>query len=431
MHFLATIMIAALGAPPAGVAPDRFALDNGLTVILRPADVPNVACAVLYDVGDANDPPGRSGLGHLVEHVYVTAAAGNRPAGDAFAWLNRYGGQANAQTGRDYTVVATVFGAGRLESELADAAARMGRLDLVQADLDREKPRLLKELDNMYDFLPHLTAQNLAAGAAAPLAEGHRKGGARDAVEALTLDDVQRHYERYYKPANATLVLVGGFDPQQARQLIEARLGPIEAGEPPPSPPPPAEPALGRIRGVETSKPRFGNFPDAVATVAYRAPRPGDDLYAAFVVLVGRLLESALPDFQRGGVVQPVSWAPLDLPELVFTSAVVGPGRSDAEAVAALRERVRKAVTIAGDEVDAEFVIRQYGLLLGLAPLPDAVMGMNPYVVAFSLGRRDQLGLDPQTLTAQIEALDADDLRRCAEAIFADERSAAVVVRAY
>ena len=47
---------------------ERFELDNGLTVILRP--VTNsvlVACVTLFDVGELHDPPAKSGLGHLVE----------------------------------------------------------------------------------------------------------------------------------------------------------------------------------------------------------------------------------------------------------------------------------------------------------------------------------------------------------------------------
>ena len=56
-------------------------LENGLKVLLRPLEgSQNTALVVLFSVGGDNDPAGRSGLAHLVEHVYVTAAGGATPA---------------------------------------------------------------------------------------------------------------------------------------------------------------------------------------------------------------------------------------------------------------------------------------------------------------------------------------------------------------
>src|SRR5262245_21424463 len=99
----ATLVLAVLALSTAAHGEDsaqRFKLDNGLRVILRPApQAKNIACVVLFDLGEANDPPGKSGLSHLTEHVYVTAAAGSRPASTAAAWMTRYAGS-NAQTGR-------------------------------------------------------------------------------------------------------------------------------------------------------------------------------------------------------------------------------------------------------------------------------------------------------------------------------------------
>jgi hypothetical protein len=58
---------------------ERFVLENGLTVILRPIKGSgSTALVVLYAIGNDHDPIGKSGLAHLLEHVYVTAAAGFR-----------------------------------------------------------------------------------------------------------------------------------------------------------------------------------------------------------------------------------------------------------------------------------------------------------------------------------------------------------------
>ena len=77
-------------------------------------------------------------------------------------YLARYKLGWNAQTGGDYTVIATVFPADRLEPEIADAAARMGGLVIAESDLQRERPRMLQELSNMFGGMPQLAAMNLS-----------------------------------------------------------------------------------------------------------------------------------------------------------------------------------------------------------------------------------------------------------------------------
>ena len=133
--------------PPSSV--ERFRLDNGLTALLRPvAGASDVAVAVLYAVGGDHDPEGLSGLAHLVEHLYVTAAAGGSPARSAEEMMRRYPKGWNAETGDRYTVFAGVVAADALAAELHDAAARMGDLRIAESDLVRERPRILLELEH-------------------------------------------------------------------------------------------------------------------------------------------------------------------------------------------------------------------------------------------------------------------------------------------
>ena len=61
--------------------PIEFKLDNGLEVILRPVrEATLTSLVVLYAIGEDHDPRGSSGMGHLIEHLYVTAASGETPA---------------------------------------------------------------------------------------------------------------------------------------------------------------------------------------------------------------------------------------------------------------------------------------------------------------------------------------------------------------
>jgi zinc protease len=406
---------------------ERFQLDNGLKVILRPAaKSDSVACVVLFDIGEQHDPPGKSGLCHLVEHLYVTAAAGSTPAASAESWMARYQGMVNAQTGRAYTVIATVFPRDRLEQELAEAAARMGDLRMEPADLDRELPRMETELSNMYGGIPALTAMNLAASAVSPLPPGARKGGVMEQVRTITIDEARQWHARQYKPGRATLALAGGFDAGVARDRITAVFGNLSRGEQHPPPLPPGAASLGTVQ-------RFAAGPQApaVATIAYRAPEPGSELYAPFLILTARLVQQEMSATMFGRTPQfSVYYAPLDLPEVLTVSTEPKPGQSDAEVAALLRQRVTSGTAVKeGATVNRASLAQIFGPMLGLGG-PQLTFGEDPYFAAFCLGRRLQLGLEGDALAGAVEAVSADDLRRCAADVFGPERSAVVVVRA-
>ena len=75
-------------------------------------------------------------MGHLIEHLYVTAAAGSADSRNIQTFISQYPGGWNAQTGRDYTIIAMVFPKERLELELKDAAASQGWWD--NEELEKE-----------------------------------------------------------------------------------------------------------------------------------------------------------------------------------------------------------------------------------------------------------------------------------------------------
>lgn len=437
-----TISIALLGAAVAcGIAHadgriQRIELDNGLRVILNPIDgATRVALVLLFDIGDEHDPPGKSGMGHLIEHLYVTAAAADVPAQTAVDWMNRYGGQCNAQTGHDYTVVAVVFQSEKLDAELAESAARMSDLRFEQGDLDRELPRLEQELTNMYGGLPHLAAQNLAAAAADPVGRlGARKGGRMEHIASITVEELRGRHARYYKPANAILVLAGGFNAQEAKRQIEQRFGGIDGGEPTPDPQPAAPPMMGGVRSVTVAKPTFGRFPDAIATIAYRAPSPESDLYAPFLILVARLFVEAMPRIQQAAAqqlpVMPFYYPLFDMPNVLFVSREAAADEVGEDAVAPLRAQVAAATAFRQDApVDTSFLRQNFGPMLGLTEVPVQMSRMNPYMLAFSLGRRVQLGIEPEALRAAIDGVTVEQLERCRQEVFGPDRGAAVVVR--
>jgi len=420
------VLLAGCGAGAPAPSPKAETLDNGLTVFLRPVEgASKVALVVLYDVGNRHDPPGKSGLGHLIEHCYVTAAAGDTPARDMRAYVARYPDGWNAQTGDAYTVVATVFAPDALDRELADAAARMGDLRVTEADLAREKPRIADELANMYGRIPVLGARNLARERVCPMPNGGRRGGVTEQVAALTLADVTSRLKQYYKPAGATLALVGAIDRTSARTAVAKHFAPLPSGEAPPAPADRPEPKLPADDAV-TVKSIQPNAEPTVA-VAYAAPQPGDDRYAPFLMLVARMWQRAQSLGARPEQM-PVGYAVLDDPDVV---SLCGPARPN-EAPSAAASRFEKFIAEAvADDVTAQDLlatVQSFSLPLGLMPLPDAALAQNVYGVALAVGRRAQLGVDPVALRKAIDAVTTADLKQLSSEILAKSRRAAVVV---
>lgn len=199
-------------------------LGNQLTVAMMPDTRVNlVSVEVRYLVGAADDPPGKTGLAHLVEHVMFarrTAAAGPEVADRLSAVALRF----NAWTSWDATHYDATALASQLDDLLAIEAARMaGGCDGIDDSVvARERAVVLEEL-----------AQRDGAGVREPLqqavfGDGHAYShsvGGRD-VAALTRDDVCSFLDAHYAPSRAILV-VSGLIPGTAVHAISTRFGSI------------------------------------------------------------------------------------------------------------------------------------------------------------------------------------------------------------
>src|SRR5450432_2855409 len=80
-----------------------FRLDNGLSVVVIPDHrAPVVTHMVWYRNGSADDPPGKSGIAHFLEHLMFKGTKAH-PMGEFSDIISELGGQENAFTGNDYT----------------------------------------------------------------------------------------------------------------------------------------------------------------------------------------------------------------------------------------------------------------------------------------------------------------------------------------
>jgi predicted Zn-dependent peptidase len=239
-------------SPPADRDPKlnhvEHRLENGLRVILHPdRRLPRVAVNLLYRVGGRDDPAGRSGLAHLLEHLMFMGTR-RVPEGRFDQLLERTGAWSNAYTSEDYTVYYDVGPSRLLETLLWLEADRVVGVAgaLTDEKLHLQRDIVLNELWQDYHNAPYGMAELAKPRLMYPPRHPYARpviGSAKE-VRAITVADVRRHLRRFYTPGNASLVIAGDIDPQRTLELVRryfgwidgAKIGPRADRRPPPAP---------------------------------------------------------------------------------------------------------------------------------------------------------------------------------------------------
>lgn len=227
---------AAQAAPPA--APDRplfgakqWQLANGLKVVhAESRRAPVVAQYVYYAAGGAEDPAGRSGVAHFLEHMMFKGSP-NVPSGDLSRRVAREGGNDNAFTSRDVTAYFQQVEASRLPLIMAMEADRFAAALIPADQVESERNVVLEERRQRTDSTPRGRFQEAFRAALwGPQSwPGRPIIGWEEEIRATTRADLVAFYERFYAPANATLLIAGAVSEAEARALSEEHYGRIPA----------------------------------------------------------------------------------------------------------------------------------------------------------------------------------------------------------
>ena len=301
----------------------EFWLENGMqVVVIEDHRSPAVTHMVIYRVGAADEPPGKSGISHFVEHLMFRGTERYGP-GELDRIVESIGGTQNAFTTPDQTGYYQRVAAEHLETVMELESDRMDGL-LVTADvIETERNIVLEERNERTDSSPdaQFSEQRRAA-----LYLNHPYGiptiGWRHEIEALDRDDIFGFYQRYYAPNNAILLVAGDAEPDEVLRLAKKHYGGHQAS---------AEEFV-RVRSQEPphrSARRMSMSDERVAQPylvrAYLAPErdPGEQEAAAALTILAEILGS--------GGINSVFSQELELrtEKAVYTSASYGGGSID------------------------------------------------------------------------------------------------------
>ena len=210
---------------------EKYQLDNGLDVVLhQDKSDPIVSLAVQYGVGSNREKAGRTGFAHLFEHMLFQESE-NVPQDQFFKKIQDAGGTLNGGTWKDGTIYYEIVPNNALETVLWLESDRMGFLINTvtesafynqQEVVQNEKRQRVD--NNPYGHTSWVIDKNLYP-------EGHPYNwqviGELVDLQNATIDDVKEFYNSYYGPNNATLVLAGDFETEDAKALIKKYFGEI------------------------------------------------------------------------------------------------------------------------------------------------------------------------------------------------------------
>lgn len=235
-------LVACATQPGAGIQPvqspnDDYAyryltLDNELQVLLisDPA-APKAAAALDVLVGSGDNPPGREGLAHFLEHMLFLGTDKYPEAGDYQQYIAEHGGRHNAYTSFENTNYFFDIQAPYLEDALDrfarffiaprfDEAYVEREMNAVEAEFQmglRSDPR--RGLDVLQAVMnPEHPFSQFTVGSLETLA---------DRPEARIRDDLLRFYEQHYSANKMRLVVFGAESLDELEAMVVPRFAPV------------------------------------------------------------------------------------------------------------------------------------------------------------------------------------------------------------
>ena len=398
-------------------------LPNGMLVLTREVhSAPVATCCVWYRVGARNERPGTTGISHWVEHMLFKGTP-DIPKGEMDRLIARNGGSFNGFTSQDYTAYFETLPADRIELGLQIESDRMVNSLFEPAEVDSERTVIISEREGHENDPEWWLSEAVMASAFQIHPYRNEVIGWKGDLRAMTRDELYSHYQTYYMPNNAILVVVGDFDTDTLMPKIEHYFAGLPVG-----------PAIPAVRGEEPEQ-------QGERRVVVRRPGPAEYVQIGFhtpsckhadfapLVILDAVLSGAKGMGFGGGAqtnrsariyralieTQLAAYAgsgfrAMHDPYLFELDATVQEGHSAAEIEAALLGEVEKIQQDGVEAAEMAKVIKQSRAQMAYSSesVTQQALRLGMWEVLDRYGRLD-------TLLDELAAVTADDVQRVAQ----------------
>ena len=291
----------------------RTRLRNGLKVILHEVHTaPVTSLWVWYRVGSRNERAGCTGISHWVEHMQFRGTKAF-PADEAERAISRVGGVWNAMTSLDWTAYYETVPSDQIDLALRLESDRMVNVHYSNRDVEAERTVIISERQGSENQPLFLLSEEVQAAAFRVHPYHHEVIGDQIDIENITLDDLQKHYQTYYSPKNAIVVVVGDFSSRPMLKRIRELFGVHTNG--------PQGPDVVRTEPLQRGERRIhleGEGHTSYLQVAFHAPSALAPDFFSLLVLDSVLAGPSALNLFGGGIGNKTSrlYQALVLPEL-------------------------------------------------------------------------------------------------------------------
>ncbi|MCL4456609.1 MAG: insulinase family protein [Nitrospirae bacterium] len=216
MRFLNIVLIIVFLFIPfaADASVKEYTLKNGINVlIIEDHKAPLATFQIWYRVGSRDEPAGKTGISHLLEHMMFKGT--HKYSSKEFSGIiKRNGGSDNAFTTKDYTMYFQTLSSDRIGISIELEADRMANLLLDPKEVASEKNVVMEERRMRYEDDPQnlLYEEVIAAAFKAHPYQWPVIGWMSD-IESIGREDLFKHYKTYYSPDNALIIISGDVNP--------------------------------------------------------------------------------------------------------------------------------------------------------------------------------------------------------------------------
>ncbi|AMA10135.1 MULTISPECIES: M16 family metallopeptidase [unclassified Picosynechococcus] len=451
----------------------EFTLDNGLQfIVLEDRSAPVVSFVTYADVGGVDEPDGKTGVAHFLEHLafkgstnlgttnyeaeqvlldrldrlfdqmqqakeagdmaqfetletefqQVQAEANEYVIQNAFGQVVEAAGGVglNAATSADYTQYFYSFPSNKLELWMSLESERF--LDPVFREFYKEREVILEERRMRTDNSPIGKMVEVFLDTAFSTHPYRRPViGYDEDIRNLTRQDIKDFFAEHYTPDNLTIAIVGDVDPTQVKAMAEVYFGRFPKAAALEEPPLPVEPPQTETRSVTLELPSQPWYLEG-----YHAPQLTDPDYVVYQIIASilsngrtsRLYKSLVEEQQVALNAEGFNGFPGEkYPNIMLLYALTAPGKTVDDVAAAFAAELERLKTepVSPEELERVKTQARASLLRSL----DSNMGMARLLATYEVQTGDWRELF--TELDRIAAITAEDVQRVAQETFTPE----------
>lgn len=245
---LAALVLGATAAPSAPILDPshirEHTLANGLHIIVKEEHGWGVVAVGAYvRSGSLYDPPEYPGLAHFIEHMLFRRADGNGEPSEIVAAVEGSGGQVDASTSRDWTLLRIVTSPQALTHTWPVVAKTLLEVEFDAEAVAKEQEIIAQEIAEREGRAFEVLAETAWSVAYPNHPYGRSVGGGdAEAVAKITPEVLKQYHARFFVPNNIALIVVGDVDASQVFADVQGAFGhypqsPVEWEAPDPEPP--------------------------------------------------------------------------------------------------------------------------------------------------------------------------------------------------